>query len=98
MILFGEKTVPSEAEAFVTVRLPCNGWTVDHFETDDADIKIRQDGETTDGLKRLRVVQRISQIGDHKSAIQIIVRRPDHETEAVRVGVSYYGQTSLANQ
>jgi hypothetical protein len=46
----------------------------------------------------LRVVQRISQIGDHKSAIQIIVRRPDHETEAVRVGVSYYGQTRLANQ
>jgi hypothetical protein len=93
MVLLGEHTVPSEAEADVTLRLPANDWKIDHIETETTDTLVtRAKADLEEGV-HLHITQRIRQIGDRVSTIRIVVRKPDKQVEVVPVEVRYYGQS-----
>ncbi len=93
MVLLGEHTIPTEAEADVTLRLPAKDWKIDHIETDTTDTLVTQaKAELEEGV-RLHITQRIRQVGDHVSIIRIAVRKPDKQVEIVPVEVRYYGQS-----
>lgn len=97
MVLLGEHTVPSEAEADVTLRLPANDWKIDHIETDTTEILVKQSKSELEEGVRLHITQRIGQAGDQVSIIRIVVRKPDKQTEIVPLEVRYYGQSSHGN-
>lgn len=86
----GEQTIPSDAEADVTLRLPTKDWKIDHIETDSTDTSVKQ-FEAEEG-RRLHITQRIREVGDHVSIIRIVVRKPDKQLEIVPVEVRYHGQ------
>ncbi|MHB1426511.1 MAG: hypothetical protein ACYC3I_25400 [Gemmataceae bacterium] len=92
-VLLGENTVPSEAEADVTLRLPAKDWKIDHLEADTTDTLVTQAKIELEEGVRLHIKQRISQVGDHVSTIRIVVRKPDKQVEIVPVEVRYYGQS-----
>ncbi len=93
MVLLGEHTVPSVAEADVTLQLPAKDWKIDHIETDTTETLVTQnESESPEGVC-LHISQRIGQIGDHVSKIRISVRKPDKQVEIVPVEVRYYGQS-----
>lgn len=93
MVLLGEHTIPTKAEADVTLRLPANDWKIDHNETDKTEMLVTQaKTELKEGV-RLHITQRIRQIGDGVSTIRIVVRKPDKQVEIVPVEVRYYGQS-----
>lgn len=93
MVLLGEHTVPSEAEADVTLRLPGKDWKIAHIEADTTGVRIKRSKSELEEEVRLHITQRIKQAGDHVSTIRIVVRRPDKKLEIVPVEVRYYGQS-----
>jgi hypothetical protein len=90
LVLLGEQTIFTDAEADVTLRLPTKDWKIDHIETDSTDTSVSQ-FEAAEG-RRLHITQRIGGIGDHVSIIRIVVRKPDKQLEIVPVEVRYHGQ------
>ncbi len=92
VILLGERTVGDEAQAEVTVFLPQNGWTVDRVEADSTETNLKLVGAGLDGGVQYRVDQRIARGGDHVIFVQFIIRKPDGQTEPVKLEVRYYGQ------
>lgn len=92
MVLLGEYTIPSEAEADVTLKLPSSDWQIDHLETDSTETLVTQaEGETKES-PRLHIAQQIKRPGDGVSTIRIVVRKPNKQLETVTVEVRYYGQ------
>lgn len=90
LVLLGEKPIPSDAEADVTLLLPAKDWAIDHIETDTTDTNVTQ--FEAEGGRRLHITQRIKQAGDQVSIIRIVVRKPDKQLEIVPVEVRYHGQ------
>ncbi|HTU92028.1 MAG TPA: DUF1573 domain-containing protein [Gemmataceae bacterium] len=92
LVLLGEYTIPSEAEADVTLRLPAKDWKIDHIETDTTDTLVKRAKAELEEGEHLHITQRIRKPGDHVSMIRITVRKPDNEVEIVPVEVRYYGE------
>lgn len=90
LVLLGEQTIPSDAEADVTLRLPTKDWRIDHIETDSRDTSVSQ--FAAEEGRRLHITQRITEVGDRVSIIRIVVRKPDKQLEIVPVEVRYHGQ------
>jgi Protein of unknown function (DUF1573) len=91
LILLGEQAVTNHTEAEISVRLPSNGWSIDHLETDGSDTTVARAGTQPDGSEKLHLTQRISRLGDRISHIRILIRKPDKQTETLTVEVRYYG-------
>lgn len=92
LVLLGEQTVSSEAEADVTLQLPASDWKIDHIETDTTDTLVRQGKPDREGRVPLHIRQQIRQIGDGVATIRIAVRKPNKQIENVPMEVRYYGQ------
>lgn len=91
VVLLGEHAVPGRAKAYVTVRLPANGWTIDRIEADDPDTAVARTEVEVDGGIRYRITQTIARAGDYVSTVRFVVRQPDGQTESATIHVHYHG-------
>jgi hypothetical protein len=94
VILLGEQPIQGQAEAFITVSLPGDGWAIERIETDSTDTAVARTKAGYDGEVRLRVEQKIAKAGDQVSRIRIVVRKPEGDTETATVEVCYHGESS----
>jgi hypothetical protein len=93
IILLGERSLGSSAEATVTVLLPRTpGWDVDHIESDDPHTDLKRLRESHDGGIRFLVRQQIMAPGDHVTRVRFVLRRPDGVQDSAGLEVRYYGQ------
>jgi uncharacterized protein DUF1573 len=92
VILLGERKLGEQAEAEVTLLLPQGGWKVDHIEGESTDTNVTRLGASVDGGEQYRVDQRIAQAGDNVIRVRFVIRKPDGQTEPVKLEVRYHGQ------
>jgi hypothetical protein len=92
LILLGERTVPDEANADVTLWLPRRDWSIDRIETDSPSTSMSKTGTTSDGGIRFRLTQRIERVGDEVTQVRIVIRGAQTQTEVLSVEVRYHGQ------
>lgn len=94
IVLLGEHTVSAHAEADITVRLPADGWAIDHVGVDDQDTVVTRVGVDDKGGIRYRVCQHVRRTGDHVARVRFVARNGGEATETASVEVRYHGQTT----
>lgn len=92
-VLLGEHAVGATAEAYVSVRFPAAGWSVDRVETELSDTTVTP-AEPIDGRPAYRIVQPVMAAGDRYCAVRFVVRKPDGKLETVPVTVRWYGESA----
>lgn len=91
-VLLGERSIGTQAEADVTLRMPGTGWAVERVESDNPDTTVSRVGVDADEAVRYRITQQVRAVGDHKTIVRFHVRGSGR-SEVVAVDIRCHGQT-----
>jgi uncharacterized protein DUF1573 len=90
-VLLGEHPVGLKAEAFVSVRLPAAGWSVERVETESSETAVTFAGPV-EGRPAYRVTQPVTKAGDQNCQVRFVIRKPTGQLETVPAAVRWYGE------
>ena len=90
----GEVSVPGEAAAEVTVRLPGEGWEVGRVDAGTEGVEARPVGPGPDGGTVYRITQPVAVAGDGRAEVWFVVRTPAGAWHTVPAEVRWFGRAA----